>query len=277
MTPRGWPPSAARPRPCSRARSCPRSQDFKTVGHLYRSIEAGIAHLADKFGERRLFVGPPRAQATQQYFRWPELVAVTDAGQRATGHRRDPRAGRGQPRALEGLALRPVRRHPRRVHPAPRGQPGLRPGPPGGHGQRQAQRARHRGPAGHRPADQAGHGPVQRQLRGPAAHAAALLRPHRGDRRPAQGAGRRHRQPDVPGHQAARRPGHHAPGRPGVPGPHGRPELRAVLRVRHCAAAPRGRLDPAHRAPPPGRRVLRARRAPAPPRSPTAWPRSGPA
>jgi CDGSH-type Zn-finger protein/truncated hemoglobin YjbI len=56
----------------------PRSQDFKTVGHLYRSIEAGIAHLADKFGERRLFVGPPRAQATQQYFGWPELVAVTD-------------------------------------------------------------------------------------------------------------------------------------------------------------------------------------------------------
>ena len=56
----------------------PRSQDFKTVGHLYRSIEAGIAHLAAKFGERRLFVGPPRAQATQQYFGWPELVAVTD-------------------------------------------------------------------------------------------------------------------------------------------------------------------------------------------------------
>src|ERR1700751_1771437 len=56
----------------------PRSQDFKTVGHLYRSIEAGFAPLADKFGERRMFVGPPRAQATQQYFGWPELVAVTD-------------------------------------------------------------------------------------------------------------------------------------------------------------------------------------------------------
>ncbi len=57
----------------------PHGQDFKTVGHLYRSIEAGIAHLADKFGERWLFVGPPRAQATQQYFGWPELIAVTDA------------------------------------------------------------------------------------------------------------------------------------------------------------------------------------------------------
>ncbi len=56
----------------------PRSQDFKTVGHLYRSVEAGIAHLAGKFGERRLFVGPPRAQATREYFTWPELGAVTD-------------------------------------------------------------------------------------------------------------------------------------------------------------------------------------------------------
>src|SRR6266550_5009547 len=57
----------------------PRGQDFATVGHLYRSIEAGIAHLAEKFGEQALFVGPPRAQATQAYFGWPELVTVTDA------------------------------------------------------------------------------------------------------------------------------------------------------------------------------------------------------
>jgi len=56
----------------------PRGQDFATVGHLYRSIEAGIARLADKFGEPWLFCGPPRAQATRQYFGWPELIAVTD-------------------------------------------------------------------------------------------------------------------------------------------------------------------------------------------------------
>jgi CDGSH-type Zn-finger protein/truncated hemoglobin YjbI len=56
----------------------PRLQDFATVGHLYRSIEQGIAHLAEKFGERWLFVGPPRAQATAKDFGWPELVAVTD-------------------------------------------------------------------------------------------------------------------------------------------------------------------------------------------------------
>src|SRR6266571_5038928 len=56
----------------------PRPQDFATVGHLYRSIEAGFAHLAEKYGEAWLFIGPPRAQATPEHFRWPDLVAVTD-------------------------------------------------------------------------------------------------------------------------------------------------------------------------------------------------------
>src|SRR5436190_7148902 len=56
----------------------PRGQDFATVGHLYRSIEAGFAHLAEMHGEDWLFVGPPRAQATAAHFGWPELVAVTD-------------------------------------------------------------------------------------------------------------------------------------------------------------------------------------------------------
>jgi Ferritin-like len=57
----------------------PQLQDFATIGHLYRSIEQGLVHLADKFGERNLFVGPPRAQATSTDFQWPELVAVTDS------------------------------------------------------------------------------------------------------------------------------------------------------------------------------------------------------
>jgi hypothetical protein len=62
----------------------PQPQDFATVGHLYRSIEHGIDHLAEKFGEQNLFVGPPRAQATREYFHWPELVPVTDL---ASAHR----------------------------------------------------------------------------------------------------------------------------------------------------------------------------------------------
>ena len=62
----------------------PQPQDFATIGHLYRSIEHGFDRLAEKFGERNLFVGPPRAQATSDYFHWPELVPVTDL---ASAHR----------------------------------------------------------------------------------------------------------------------------------------------------------------------------------------------
>src|SRR5215813_6915886 len=62
----------------------PQPQDFATLGHLYRSIEHGLDHLAEKFGERNLFVGPARAQATTEHFHWPELVPVTDL---ASAHR----------------------------------------------------------------------------------------------------------------------------------------------------------------------------------------------
>ena len=62
----------------------PQPQDFATIGHLYRSIEHGLDHLAEKFGERNLFAGPERAQATSDYFHWPELVPVTDL---ASAHR----------------------------------------------------------------------------------------------------------------------------------------------------------------------------------------------
>ena len=57
----------------------PRLQDFATVGHLYRSIEEGIKHLNDKYGEPWLFVGPPEAQASEAHFGWPQLVQVIDA------------------------------------------------------------------------------------------------------------------------------------------------------------------------------------------------------
>jgi CDGSH-type Zn-finger protein/truncated hemoglobin YjbI len=63
----------------------PTGQDFATVGHLYRSIEEGFRHLTAKYGERWVFVGPPRAQATERHFGWRELVPVTglDSAQRA--------------------------------------------------------------------------------------------------------------------------------------------------------------------------------------------------
>ena len=54
----------------------PRGQEFLTVGHLYRGIEGGLRDLTARLGERGLFVGSPRAQATPELLRWPQLIAV---------------------------------------------------------------------------------------------------------------------------------------------------------------------------------------------------------
>jgi len=56
----------------------PHLQEFDTIGQLYRSIQAGLEYLAGRLGPERLFIGPADAQATEEDFRWPELVAVTD-------------------------------------------------------------------------------------------------------------------------------------------------------------------------------------------------------
>ena len=56
----------------------PRLQNFATIGHLYRSIEDGLHHLAELYGEARLFCGPMRAQANTDDFGWPELVTIRD-------------------------------------------------------------------------------------------------------------------------------------------------------------------------------------------------------
>jgi len=54
-----------------------RGQDFATVGHLYRSIERGFGHLADKLGAERLFTGPAFQQADERTFGWPDLRPIT--------------------------------------------------------------------------------------------------------------------------------------------------------------------------------------------------------
>jgi hypothetical protein len=53
-------------------------QEWRTVGHLYRGIEAGLAHLCNRYGEDSVFIGPASAQAVTDIFEWPELIAVTD-------------------------------------------------------------------------------------------------------------------------------------------------------------------------------------------------------
>ena len=71
-------PAAPPPEPVGPAEVMPRLQGFLTVGHLYRGIEQGLSDLAGQLGEPVLFVGEPRAQATPERFRWPQLIAVTD-------------------------------------------------------------------------------------------------------------------------------------------------------------------------------------------------------
>lgn len=56
----------------------PVPQNFLTVGELYRAIEDGFRLLVQKYGEEQVFVGPKSVQATGEYFRWDDLVAVTD-------------------------------------------------------------------------------------------------------------------------------------------------------------------------------------------------------
>jgi nitrite reductase/ring-hydroxylating ferredoxin subunit len=85
----------------------PRPQHFATVGELYRAIEDGFTNLVDYHGERWLFIGPRRAQATAESFWWPELIPVTnlesaqkaiativEQGEGARGHWRDAHYGR---------------------------------------------------------------------------------------------------------------------------------------------------------------------------------------
>jgi Ferritin-like len=51
---------------------------YSTVGELYRDIREGFKALTTRYGEERLFVGPPRAQATNGYFPFPQLTPVTN-------------------------------------------------------------------------------------------------------------------------------------------------------------------------------------------------------
>lgn len=53
-------------------------RNFSTVGELYRGIRDGFSYLAQKLGEGALFVGLSEAQAAQQYFQMPGLIAVRD-------------------------------------------------------------------------------------------------------------------------------------------------------------------------------------------------------
>lgn len=56
----------------------PTAEDFDTVSHLYRGIEAGFSKLAERIGEAGLFVGDPAAQVGPELMNLPNLFPVTD-------------------------------------------------------------------------------------------------------------------------------------------------------------------------------------------------------
>jgi hypothetical protein len=74
----GFVPSAPPRDPVQPDEVLPRGQEFSTIGHLYRGVEDGLRTLSERLGEHAVFVGSPRAQATPELFRWPQLLAVTD-------------------------------------------------------------------------------------------------------------------------------------------------------------------------------------------------------
>jgi CDGSH-type Zn-finger protein/uncharacterized Fe-S cluster protein YjdI len=59
-------------------RLMPGSQDYDTVGHLYRAIRAGILHLSQTLGEQVLFCSDPTSQLSQQDVSLPGLDVVTN-------------------------------------------------------------------------------------------------------------------------------------------------------------------------------------------------------
>src|SRR5690349_11876835 len=74
----GFVPVAPARAPVQPGEALPRGQEFATIGHLYRGIAEGLRGLTASCGERAVFVGSPRAQATGERLGWPQLIAVTD-------------------------------------------------------------------------------------------------------------------------------------------------------------------------------------------------------
>ncbi|UDF04877.1 ferritin-like domain-containing protein [Asticcacaulis sp. AND118] len=59
-------------------RLMPSAQDYLTVGHLYRSVEAGLQQLSEEMGEAALFCGDPALQVCPNILALTGLVRITD-------------------------------------------------------------------------------------------------------------------------------------------------------------------------------------------------------
>jgi CDGSH-type Zn-finger protein/uncharacterized Fe-S cluster protein YjdI len=59
-------------------RLTPSAQDYQTVGHLYRSVDAGLRRLSARQGEAALFCGDPALQVGPEIVSLKGLIAVTN-------------------------------------------------------------------------------------------------------------------------------------------------------------------------------------------------------
>lgn len=59
-------------------RLTPAAQDYATVGHLYRSVEAGLRALVAKHGEANVFIGDPALQVGPDVVTMDGLIAITN-------------------------------------------------------------------------------------------------------------------------------------------------------------------------------------------------------
>jgi hypothetical protein len=72
---------------------------YDTQGRLYRGIEDGLRYLAQKYGERGLFIGPPEAQTTSEHFSsLSQLIPVTDLASAMASLKVIVEQGEGAPR-----------------------------------------------------------------------------------------------------------------------------------------------------------------------------------
>ena len=78
----------------------PHLQEFDTIGQLYRSIQAGLEHLAERLGPERLFIGPGQRPGDRGAFPLAGARRGHGPGIGAAGDRHDRRAGRGSARRV---------------------------------------------------------------------------------------------------------------------------------------------------------------------------------
>jgi CDGSH-type Zn-finger protein/uncharacterized Fe-S cluster protein YjdI len=79
----------------------PSAQDFLTVGHLYKAISAGMAHLAGELGESGLFVGAPLAQIGPDIGGFDQLIRVTSLAKAEAAIEAIVEQGEGTPGDVE--------------------------------------------------------------------------------------------------------------------------------------------------------------------------------